>query len=458
MNNKIIKDYESVMEYIEDSKQYGSLLGLDSMYQLLDILDNPQDKLKFIHIAGTNGKGSTAAFTAEILANADYSVGRYISPSVLEYEEKIQISQKIDNKVTHNNISKDDLVESMKQIKSGCDRLVETRKSHPTLFEMETALSFLYFLKKKVDVVVLEVGLGGRLDATNVVKSVLCSAFTSISMDHMDFLGDTLEAIAYEKAGIIKKNVPVVSYDQVECVDKVLREVSRENDSTYKTFNIETVQGIECSILGSRFDFSEYKNMRITLIGRHQVNNAIVSILIIEELIKQGYRINIDNIRKGLVEAIWRGRFEVLKTNPYFIVDGAHNEDAAIVLGKNLEEFFQPNIGNITESNKRNTLNGRKKLIYIIGVLKDKEYNKVLSATASYASHIITITPNNIRGLDGKVLGKEARKYCDDVDNVTSIREAITMAYQYASVDDAIITFGSLSFLYEIYKEIKSYV
>jgi dihydrofolate synthase/folylpolyglutamate synthase len=242
-------NYTQAMAYLEDSNRYGSVLGLDSMKALLDRLGNPQDRLKFVHIAGTNGKGSTAAFIASMLATAGYRVGRYISPAVFGYKEKIQISDKNQAKDSNQTlmnlpfvtryIKENNIAEYVDCIKKACDDMTALGMPHPTIFEMETAMAMIHFRNEKCDLVVLEVGLGGRLDATNIITNTECAVITSISMDHMHILGNTLELIAAEKAGIIKHDIEVISYKQELEAEKVIRKVCIENQArlTEANFN-----------------------------------------------------------------------------------------------------------------------------------------------------------------------------------------------------------------------------
>jgi len=435
-------NYEEAMIYIENSNQYGSVLGLESMIALLDGLGNPQNQLKFIHIAGTNGKGSTAAYIATIMATAGYQVGRYISPSVLGYREKIQISwrQNLENQsnpVTTQYISKIGIADCIHKIKRVCNHMVEVGMSHPTIFEIETAMAMLYFLKKDCNLVVLEVGLGGRLDATNVINTTECAVITSISMDHMHILGDTLEQIASEKAGIIKPGIQVVSYDQKSEALKVIESVSKQNRAILTIADFKKIIIEEQGIVGTVFSYGDLIKVKIQLLGENQVKNAAVAILTVKVLQHLGYVVSEESIRIGLYNTKWRGRFEIIKTNPFFIVDGAHNEEAAISLASNIELYFS-----------------KKRIIYIIGVLADKDYDAVLRHTGALAEKIITITPNNSRGLRSNKLAEIASKYCDQVIDAQKVPEAIKLAYNAACEDDVIIAFGSLSYLEEVYDEL----
>ncbi len=431
--------YEEALSFIKSSEQYGSVLGLDNMRNLLKRLGNPQDKLKFVHIAGTNGKGSTAAYIANILASAGYLAGRYISPSVFSYFEKIQISfsdkqMQESSSVQTTFIKSNEVAEYIDRIKEICWMMTKEGLPHPTVFEIETAMAMLHFVKEKCDVVVLEVGLGGRLDATNVITTTECAVITSISMDHMHILGNTLEKIAEEKAGIIKEGIPVISYDQEPEAKKVIEFVCRKNHSvlTEADFNkimIET-QNIEETI----FSYESFKHLKIRLLGENQVKNAIIAVLTAINLRNLGYSITDKNIYNGLEQTYWRGRFEVMKKKPYFIIDGAHNEDAAASLAQNIKHYFEG-----------------KRIIFIMGVLADKDYDAVLRHTGKYAVKIYTITPNTIRGLPAEKLAQTALKHNSQVVIAGTVLQAVKLAYETAGEEDVIIAFGSLSYLNEIY-------
>ena len=238
-------NYEEAMNFIQNTSKFGSVLGLDNIKELLERLGNPQDQLKVVHIAGTNGKGSTLAFLAGIFRESGYRAGRYVSPASFCYEERFRINEE--------NISKEDLCFYMEKIKKISEEMVRDGMSHPTMFEIETALSFLYFLDKKVDVVLLETGMGGRLDATNVVKKQIAVIIASIGMDHMQFLGDTIEKIAAEKAGIIKEGCPVISYNNQESVNEVIKEKAKEMHCKVTFVNSEGIRVLSEPLNGRAF-------------------------------------------------------------------------------------------------------------------------------------------------------------------------------------------------------------
>ena len=419
--------YEEARKYIEDANQYGNELSLEAITELVVRLGNPQDTVKTIHVAGTNGKGSTSAYIATILSKAGYKVGRYISPAVFSYRERIQITAKSNEYIT-----KQGVADTMGKIKSVCEAMVQEGLSHPTPFELETAMAFLYFEWQKVDFAVIEVGLGGRLDATNVMKQPACCVITSISMDHMQYLGDTLSSIAKEKAGIIKQGVPVVTCNKAPEVWEVLAQYCEEKKAALVLADQDEAEVLTSSAEGTVFNF-QGDCYEIRLLGRHQITNALTAIHVISVLRQQGYHVSTFAIHDGLKDTVWSGRFEVIGRNPYLILDGAHNEDAAKQLAKAIAEYF---------SNRR--------LIFILGVFADKDYRRILELTAPKAAEILTITPKNSRALPSHELAKDAQKYCPTVIDAMTAEQAVQLAYEKASKEDVIIAFGSLSFLGEI--------
>lgn len=424
-----VMSYEEAMDYMSHVNQYGSVLGLSNTRELLRRLGNPQEQLKFIHIAGTNGKGSVSAYISTILSVSGYLVGRYLSPTIFEYRERIQLA----DKEAPTYISEVEVGRYIGRIKSVIEDMVREGLPHPTPFEIETAMAFLYFLEKSCEIVVLEVGLGGRQDSTNVIHTTVCAVLTSISMDHMQILGDTLGKIAYEKAGIIKKDTMVVTYEQEKEAMDIINEVCEKEHATLQCVESKEIINSKHSFKGITFDYKEFSNLEVKLLGEHQVKNASLAIEIASVLIKLGYSIKEEDIRNGLLLTKWPGRFEMIHNDPIFFVDGAHNEDAAISLSKSIEIYFT-----------------NKKIIYIMGVLADKDYQSVLRNTASYADTIITITPDNPRALSSKELANTAEQYCDKVIDGKTIERGIQIAMELAHKNDVILAFGSLSYLGDI--------
>lgn len=422
-------NYEEAMNFIQNTNKFGSVLGLDNNRELLERLGNPQDQLRVVHIAGTNGKGSTLAFLAGIFRESGYRAGRYVSPASFSYEERFRINEE--------NISKKDLCFYMEKIKNVAEEMVKDGLSHPTMFEIETALSFLYFLDKKVDVVLLETGMGGRLDATNVVKKPIATVIASIGMDHMQFLGDTLEKIASEKAGIIKEGCPVISYDNTKEVNEVIKNKAKQMHAKVTFVNSAGIRVLQESLNGESFSYRSsdgrwYEKIEIPLLGRHQINNAALALETLN-VIKNYYCISDFQTEDGMRKTIWRGRIEILEREPMVICDGAHNPDGA----KSLLSFLQNNFTN-------------QRLIYIMGVLSDKDYEQMVQILAPAADKIYTVAPDNPRALSSRELCNCISKYHQNVEERQRLAECLSEVRQKAEKDDVIIICGTLSFQNEL--------
>lgn len=411
------------MEYLEQLSSFGVVLGLDSIRELCRRLGNPQEQLKFLHIAGTNGKGSVSAYISTVLQCAGYRVGRYISPVIFEYRERIQVNGRM--------ITKNAMCYGIERIKAACDEMVAEGLAHPTSFEVETALGFLYFLEKNCDIVVLETGMGGLLDATNIIQNTITAVFASISMDHMKFLGNTLEEIAIQKAGVIKPGCAVVSTLQNSEVMEVLNRRAAELDCTFTVLNPGKLKNVRFGLEHQRFDYGRRKKLEISLAGRYQVENAALAVEVLDVLGERGFPVTEEHLHRGLRETQWPGRFTVIKKQPIFIADGAHNEDAAKRLAESVSFYFT-----------------NRKIIYIMGILRDKEYDKIIALTHEYADHIITVTsPGNPRAMSAYELAQEVAKVHPKVTAVDSLEEAVEMSHLLAGSEGVIIAFGSLSYL-----------
>ncbi|MBR6665531.1 MAG: bifunctional folylpolyglutamate synthase/dihydrofolate synthase [Lachnospiraceae bacterium] len=414
--------YTEAVEYMESLSSYGIVPGLGNIRNLCEKLKDPQKHLQFVHIAGTNGKGSVLAYVSTILKVAGYKVGRYVSPTISEYRERIQINNR--------SITKKALGEYVERMKEICEELVAEGKPHPTPFEVETAMAFLFFKEQGCDIVVMETGMGGRQDATNIIENTLVSVLVSISMDHMQFLGKDVTAIAAEKAGIIKPGCQVVTALQEPEVMQVIEKQAEEYQVPVTVAGEENARKIRYGLEKQRFDYGSWKNLEITLAGKHQIGNAVLAIEVVQALRQNGYEITEKALRAGLKETQWPGRFTLLAKKPYFVVDGAHNEDAAKKLAESIEFYF---------TNKR--------IIYIMGILRDKEYEKIIDLTHGYADQILTVaTPNQARTLSSYELATEVAKVHQNVTAVDSLEEAVEIAYLLAGKEDVIIAFGSLSF------------
>ncbi|MCI9173554.1 MAG: bifunctional folylpolyglutamate synthase/dihydrofolate synthase [Lachnospiraceae bacterium] len=381
---------EEVQKFLEETGKLGSVLGLDSIRELMNELGNVQEMLPVIHVAGTNGKGSVCAMVSSILQEAGYRVGMYTSPAVFGRKEQYQVNGRP--------VSEMEFAELITEVKRACDKMTERGLMHPTLFEVETAAAFLHFYRKRCQAVLLETGMGGDMDATNIIRKPSVSVLTSISMDHMKFLGDSLEKIARAKAGIIKENgFAAAARPRNEGVRKVLEEVCEKKNAKLVYAEKEKAENIH--IENDRqegqnflcFSYGIYGNIRLAMTGACQIENGICAIETAELLRKQGWSISNDQIRRGLSQARWEGRFSRLCRDPLLIIDGAHNEDAA----KKLRETLKMGFTNY-------------KIIYIIGVLADKEYDKMLEIMMPLAWKVFTVTPNHPRALDGAVLAEQA--------------------------------------------------
>lgn len=423
--------YQEALDYVEELKKYGSVPGLASIQRLCKRLGNPQDSLKFIHIAGTNGKGSTLAFCSEILKESGYRVGRYLSPTIFEYRERIQINARP--------VSKKELCRLMELMKGLCEEITAEGLPHPTAFEIETAMAFLYFLEQKCDVVVLETGLGGLLDATNIVKTTVLEIFTSISLDHMAVLGNTLSDIAQNKAGIMKPGSRAVAQKGEDCVMEVLERKAKELAVPFFVVDSSEITGIKSSLEKQSFHYKGYRNLTISLAGKYQIENAALAVQAMEELNKAGFPVKEKAIYRGLLYACWPGRFQILAKKPIFVADGAHNRDAAERLAQSIQFYF---------TNRR--------IIYIIGMLRDKEQDEVLKTTCPLAAQILVVPTPGERGMSAYELACIAREYHDNVTAVDSVQEAVEMAYLFADKDTVIVVFGSLSYLGNLINIVKA--
>ena len=418
--------YDEAVEFADSTKKYGSILGLESIRNLMQELGNVQEQLHIIHVAGTNGKGSVCAFLSAALTEAGYRVGRYNSPAVFERREVFRIGETM--------ISKEEYAAVFERVQTACEALKKRGCPHPTVFEVETAAAFLWFYEKKCDLVLLETGMGGETDATNLITHPVCSVLTSIGMDHMQYLGNTIEEIAKVKAGIIKKGCPVVALKQGDSVCEVIKNKAEECAS--RCVLVEVPQYMqEAPIWGTTLQDVHYGSVHTALGGIWQRENLSLALAVLKLLEESGYPITKEAVQSGIAKTIWHGRYEVLQTEPLFIIDGAHNPIAAKRLKETIEKDFT-----------------NREIIYIIGVLADKEHEKMLRLLLPGAKAVFTVTPDSPRALDGEILAKEARKYADNIWHVPDIGKAVKMAKETAKESDVILAVGSLSYLKEVKK------
>ena len=344
------------INYIEGCTWSRTRLGLGRTRELLSKLGNPQKKLRFIHVAGTNGKGSTCAMLASVMQKAGYKTALYTSPYICRFNERMQINGA--------EIPDDMLAELTERVKP----IAEGMADHPSQFELVTAIAMLYFLEEKCDIVVLEVGLGGALDSTNAIDRPECAVITTIGLEHTEYLGHTLPEIASAKAGIIKPGCDVVCYRNVPEVEEVFERTCRENNARLVKADFDSIRPISHSLSGQSFAWRNYASLRLPLLGAHQLRNAAVVLETLEVMRKKGWNISDEAVVSGLAETKWPVRFEVLRAEPPVVIDGAHNPECAEALAANLREYLPG-----------------EKCVFLMGVLADKDYRQMLASLAPYA-------------------------------------------------------------------------
>lgn len=423
MNNvKELQTIEETLKYLQFDNWEQSEPGLSRSYELLGLLGNPQEKLRFVHIAGTNGKGSTAAMLASVLQSAGYRTGLYTSPHLLRFHERMRVDGR--------EIDDASLIALTNTVRAAAEGMSEM----PTGFEIMTAIAFLYFVQEQCDIVALEVGLGGRMDSTNVIPAPEVCVVTNIGLEHTAILGDTLEKIATEKCGIIKHGANAVLFGQSEGVENVAREKCAQEDVPLTITAQSELSRISSSLDGQVFRYRAHGPFHLRLLGEYQLLNALTVIDVCFALRERGWdKLTDAAIDQGLSTAQWPGRLELLRRSPDFIVDGAHNPQCADALMDSLSSLY-----------------GDKKLIFLTGVLRDKDWQQMLRRALPLAKAFVVITPPSARALDENELaawlnaqGVPAIPAADTDDGV---RRALAMAGK----DDAICSWGSLYFTGEV--------
>jgi dihydrofolate synthase/folylpolyglutamate synthase len=414
--------YEEALEYIHGTHKFGKKLGLHNIRMLLGLMGDPQKKLRFVHIAGTNGKGSTSAFIGSILEEAGYRTGIYTSPYIQRFTERIRIGSR--------EISGPELAEIASLVRSKAEKMTAMGENHPTEFEIITAIAFEYFAREHCDIVVLEVGLGGRFDSTNVIDVPELAVITSISLDHTERLGNTLAEIAFEKAGIIKPGGDVLVYGQSAEAENVFEKACAERKASLFRTDFSDIEIVKFGIDGQEFSYKGFDSLKISLLGKHQTRNAALSVDAALLLKAKGYDISEADIRQGLANTTWPGRMEVLSKEPVFIIDGAHNPGAAEVLRQTLDDYFP---------GKPRTL--------IMGVAADKDYKTMMEIMLPGAQKLIAVTSLTDRALPAADLAVYAGCYCNDVRISDTIVDAIRISMEEAGADEIICAFGSLYYI-----------
>lgn len=416
--------YEEAMAYLQQLTKFGINLGLGRIEELLKRLGDPHRQIRVIHVGGTNGKGSTCTMISSMLQAAGYKVGLFTSPHLHSYTERYQINGE--------RIRPERVARLITDLRPHLDAMVAGGFEHPTEFEVSTAMAFVYFLEEDVDYLVLEVGMGGAIDSTNVVLP-LVAVITNVAMDHMEYLGQTVKEIAAVKAGIIKPGVPLVTAatgEALEVIEGVCRQhgvspVVVGRDVTWRNVKPEAL-----TPLGEGFEvvgrLGGYSELVVPLLGEHQLVNAATAIACIELLVEQGIAVSYANIKEGLAAARWPARLEIVQHKPTVLIDAAHNHDGAVSLRRALERYF-PN----------------RPVVFVLGMLGDKERARVVDELGPRAGTVIVTRPNSPRAGDWHLLAEEARRYTDRVELIESISEAVRRAMELVRPGELVCITGS---------------
>lgn len=403
-------EYQEIIHTIENKRRFGSLPGVVVSRKLLAAVGDPQNDLAFIHIAGTNGKGSTAAFLREILKEAGIRAGMFTSPHLIDFTERIQVDGR--------QIPREDAARLGEML------LNLDLEVHPTMFDYCLAMALLYFREQGCRLVILETGLGGRLDSTNVISAPLVSVITKIGYDHTEVLGDTLDKIAAEKAGILKPNTFMVSESQQHPAEKVLKDCCSKLGISYQFVEAEKIKAVDHG-----FSYEGKGSYRMRMLGMHQRENAMAAVFAAEALRIYGFEITDAQISQGIENATWNGRMELISKEPYLLIDGAHNGHGVHALAESLKELYPD-----------------EKFRFIMGVLADKDYKQMVKEILPLAESVTTVTPDSGRALQGETLAEYIRSYGVFAENTEQIQEA------FLQIRDKTVAFGSLYFIGEIRK------
>lgn len=418
--------YTEAIEYIHGVSNFFCKPGLERITALCDMLGHPERDLKFIHVAGTNGKGSFCSMTDSILRAAGYKVGLYTSPYIYEFNERMRVNGE--------NIPNEVLCELTEYVKQFADKMEDS----PTEFELITAIAFEYFKRCEVDVVVLEVGMGGRFDSTNIIRNPLLSVITGIALDHVAFLGDTVEKIAAEKAGIIKDSAPVLYGGEDDAAREVIKSTAAISGSDYHETDYSALTVNQTDLSGTAFTYRG-EDMKIKLLGLYQPKNASLVLDAIKLLRGRGLEISDSAVKSGLESAMWRARFEIIENEPLVIFDGAHNAQGIRAAVDSIKAYF-----------------GDKKVCVFTGVLKDKDYNVIARTLSEVADTAFTITPNNPRALSAEEYAKVLEKCGINATPCTGVAEALTLGKAAAKQKDtALCCLGSLYTYVEVINSLK---
>ncbi len=412
------------IEYIHSLEKFGIKPGMERIRALCNALGNPQEKLKIIHVAGTNGKGSTSTMISNILRKSGYNTGLYISPYVTDFRERIQYNG--------NMIEKNELAECVESVKAAIEML-SAQDIQPTEFEAVTAAAFLYFEKKKCDFVVLEVGLGGRLDSTNIINAPYVSVITSISLDHTAILGDTIEKIAAEKCGIIKFGAETVAYPfQDEKAMAVIEKTCVDKHNSLRIPDVSSLSVGEEKIDGTLVDYCGI-TYKLPLAGMHMVYNSCTAIETIKSLERFNIKISDESIKSGIESSVMPARMELLRAKPVVILDGGHNEGCALALLSFIEKHLK-----------------NKRIIMLSSLMADKDYNSYLKTVVPYAETFIATKADVPRALSSDELMQSASAFCENCHDISDPAKAVKAAVNITHPEDALIVCGSFYLAGEI--------
>lgn len=411
-------NYNEALNFIHSRDKFGSRPGMERIEALCNAFDNPQDKLKYVHVAGTNGKGSTCHMIASVLSESGYKVGLFTSPFVVDFRERIQINGEM--------ISQEDLAEIISEVKPVVEKLSK-QGIEPTEFEIITITAFLYFLRQNCDIVVLEVGLGGLLDSTNIIKKSEVSVITSISLDHTNILGDTLLKIAEHKCGIFKEGGNVVGYPQPDfAVERFIKDKAKEKNCKYFPHELSKIRLVREEIDGSTIIYAGC-TFKIPLTGKHQLYNFATAVAAINVLKQNGWNVTYKSLIDGISKVKVPARTEIISHTPLKIIDGGHNAEGVDALCNTLVKFC-----------------ANRKIIAVFGMMKDKDYRYAVKKLAPLCERIYTTEASNPRTLDAKSLAKEVKQYCKKVRSEPNPEKAYYKALKKAKDDDVVLVCGSL--------------
>ena len=420
--------YDEAIKYIHSTSNFFCKPGLDRIKELCLGLGNPQNELKFIHVGGTNGKGSVCAMLNSVLKAEGYRVGLYTSPYILDFNERMRVNGK--------NIPNEKLACITEKVKAVADKMTDK----PTEFELITAIGFEYFKEEKCDLVILEVGMGGKLDATNIIHSPLLSIITGIALDHTAFLGDTVEKIALEKSGIIKENSAVIFGGDDYIAEAVISAAADNMQARLYKTDYSELKIKKTDLDGTTFDYRDKTGLKISLLGSYQPRNAAIVTDAIDALSSVGIMVSDEALRDGLLAARWPARFEIIGRDPLIIFDGAHNPQGISAAVSSVKNYFAD-----------------KKVIVLSGVLRDKDYMSIADSISEIAISAFTITPDNPRALTADKYANILKGKGVDATPCASVNEGLTLAINKAKESDtALICLGSLYLYGEVFSAIKS--